>query len=403
MTVTEPPASRSSELERQLLHCRSKKAGPTLICVGGLHGNEPAGVRALERVVATLDSDAALARGELLGLAGNLQALSLGKRFVDGDLNREWTPERVEQVRSGVQKRAEDHEMRELLIALEAALTARRGPVLVLDLHTTSGESPPFAIIADTLHHRRLARSLPLPLILGLEERLPDTFLEYVWRLGISGLAVEGGQHDAESSVDYLEAAVWFILERHGLLPQPLIERALEARRLLLRVSRSTPRMVEIRYLHPLTAGFRMRPGFVSFQTVRRGEPLADDEVGAIVAPRSGRILMPLYQKQGNDGFFLIRPYGRTRSLLSTTLRRLRFERWLLRLPGIEPANPPDPEEANTEVLQLSRRWQHGLVRKLLRLLGFRRRGLVGSWLRVGRKNQSGPRLAADGPSTPED
>jgi succinylglutamate desuccinylase len=50
-----------------------------------------------------------------------------------------------------------------------------------------------------------------------------------------------------------------------------------------------------------------MRPGFRNFQAVKKKEILADDRKGSIKAIDNGLILMPLYQKQGNDGFFLVR------------------------------------------------------------------------------------------------
>lgn len=66
---------------------------------------------------------------------------------------------------------------RELLEEIDAALARRRGPVIFLDLHTTSAAGTPFTIIADTLLNRRLALSLPAPVILGLEEHLEGTTL----------------------------------------------------------------------------------------------------------------------------------------------------------------------------------------------------------------------------------
>jgi succinylglutamate desuccinylase len=50
-----------------------------------------------------------------------------------------------------------------------------------------------------------------------------------------------------------------------------------------------------------------MHPGFTNFQKVKKGELLAHDNKGEIICPHVGLILMPLYQKQGEDGFFLIR------------------------------------------------------------------------------------------------
>ena len=40
---------------------------------------------------------------------------------------------------------------------------------------------------------------------------------------------------------------------------------------------------------------------------VKKGELIAKDKNGDIFSPANGRILMPLYQKQGEDGFFIIK------------------------------------------------------------------------------------------------
>jgi succinylglutamate desuccinylase len=50
---------------------------------------------------------------------------------------------------------------------------------------------------------------------------------------------------------------------------------------------------------------FKMFPGFQNFSPIRKGEPLATDRHGIVYAPNGGCILMPLYQGQGNDGFFI--------------------------------------------------------------------------------------------------
>jgi succinylglutamate desuccinylase len=50
-----------------------------------------------------------------------------------------------------------------------------------------------------------------------------------------------------------------------------------------------------------------MQPDYKNFQAVEKGELLALDKHGEIRADEDGLILMPLYQKQGDDGFFLVR------------------------------------------------------------------------------------------------
>ena len=115
-------------VDRVLGRIRGPERGPTLLCIGGLHGNEPAGVRALEKVLVKLEPRGRLVSGEFVALAGNCAALAVGHRFMDRDLNRAWTPERIWRLcnRGAVRGEAEDREQIELLDAIEEVVETAR-------------------------------------------------------------------------------------------------------------------------------------------------------------------------------------------------------------------------------------------------------------------------------------
>ena len=48
-----------------------------------------------------------------------------------------------------------------------------------------------------------------------------------------------------------------------------------------------------------------MNLGYRNFQRVHKGDLLGRDIEGDVIAPHSGYIMMPLYQKQGEEGFFI--------------------------------------------------------------------------------------------------
>ena len=50
-----------------------------------------------------------------------------------------------------------------------------------------------------------------------------------------------------------------------------------------------------------------MMPGFKNFQPIEKGQLLGHDARGEVRAPKNGCILMPLYQQQGDEGFFIIK------------------------------------------------------------------------------------------------
>lgn len=370
------PATR--EFPRCLGRYATGRPGPRVVVCGGLHGNEPAGVLAARRVLDRLQRERPALRGELLGLAGNLAALAAGRRYLSVDLNRVWRPHHLEAARNGGPRNPEEEE----LGALIAAFDAMEGPLTVLDLHTTSGESPPFTIMSDTLRNRRVAFALPPTVILGLEETVDGTLLEYLTERGHAAVVVEAGQHEAPASVDIHEAVIWMGLAATGALAPREVPDYAAHRARLREASRDMPRVVELRHRHPVAAddGFRMEPGFRGLQRVARGDLLGRDRRGEIRAPQRGRIVLPLYQELGDDGFFLVRRVSRVWLGLSALLRWLRLGRILWWLPGVE----RHPDQPNA--LRVDPRVARWLVIEIFHLLGFRRRRPEGDHLVFSRR-----------------
>jgi len=349
----------------------SASAGPTLIAVGGLHGNEPAGVEGLRRVFARLERDRLPLPGRLVGLTGNRGALAQGQRYIDRDLNRVWLEKHLEFVRQGEEiTTAEDHEVAELDAIFSRVLGETRGTAFVLDIHTTSGPGPAFSVLHDTLPNRRFARALPLPIALGLEEELNGTLTDHFTELGAIALSVETGQHDDPHSIDRAEAAIWIAMDVAGLLPEGYQAELEEARALLVLEGHGLPEAVEVRYRHAIRRGahFRTYPGFSSFQQITAGQLIADEDDRPVATPMTGLLLMPLYQSKGDDGFFVTQPVRSLWLDVSTTLRRARVERWLPLLPGVR-AVPGAPG-----TFLVNRRIARFVARQVFHLLGYRRR-----------------------------
>jgi succinylglutamate desuccinylase len=376
----------ASRREQRLLGwLRGSEPGPMLIVVGGLHGNEPSGVAGLERVLARVGDDPAAIRGDFVAILGNLEALARQTRFLVRDLNRCWSVERIAAMRARAVEQglaAEDREEVELLTLIEEAVLAARGRVYVLDMHSTSGGGSPFAIISDTLRSRDFARPLPVPIVLGLEEELSGTMLTYLGDIGLVTLGFESGQHDDPVSVDRAAAAIWICLESAGVWKGGRGESYRVAQQWLAQSSQSLPRFLELRHRHPVGPGddFRMEPGFVNFQPVRAGQLLARDRGGEIRSPARGRVLMPLYQSQGEDGFFLVREFSPFWLRLSRSLRRLRLDRVVHWLPGVR------RHATQIDTYRINRRVARWFALEIFHLLGFRRHGEDAEGLTVSRR-----------------
>jgi len=372
---------------RVLGRAGSPANGPTLVCIAGIHGNEPAGLEALAAVFENLRAHGAVPNGEFIGLAGNLRALAEGVRYIAKDLNRQWKPERVDAlVREGNGTAAdeEDLEQRELLAALHEIFARARGPVYVFDLHTASAATAPFLIFGDTLRNRDFAMSFPTPIVLGLEEQVRGTIMEYVSSLGHVAIALEGGQHDDRASVKHHEAAIWIALSAAGVFDAG--QATEEARATLRDAAKDAPRIVEIVSRHAIQPEdrFEMKRGFRNFARVERGEVLANDKSGPILSPGSYRLLFPLYQKLGDDGFFLARPVNSVWLAVSAALRRSGISRLAPYLPGVS----RHPRRRDTLVVdqRIARFW----IREVFHLLGYRLEAVRGKKWIVRRQDPNG-------------
>ena len=356
-------------MPRILGRIRGRQPGPRLVVVAGIHGNEPAGVRALERFFASVSERSIDLRGEVIGVIGNIEALAEQERYLDEDLNRLWTDESVASARREPKTR-EQRELAELVDVLDPLLEmdpASGQRTVVIDLHTASADGPPFLLIGDTLRNRALARAFPIPLVLGLEESVEGALLDYVAQRGALCVGFEGGQHDDPASIDNLYAVIWIALTEIGGVWE---NRRVRAARGVLRAAASGhPEVVEIQHRHGIGEGehFRMRDGFENFSRVTSERAIADHDGREIRVTRPAHLLLPLYQGLGNDGFFLARPVDPVWFPISAFLRRRRMERLLAWLPGVN----IHPEQPDTLVIDTRiARWQ---ALEFFHLFGYRK------------------------------
>lgn len=302
------PAVRN--MTRELGRVTGARPGPTLLAVAGIHGNEPAGLWAAERVLPVLRRLSGDLTGEAVVLRGNVRALRERKRFLDRDLNRRWSTEQVASLRARPRDYgflAEDFEQLELLEAIDATLAAASGPVYFLDLHTTSAEGIPFVMVGGRAESQAFALDFPLPVIQGLLEAVDGVLLEYMGLRGCICVGVEGGQNSSERSIRHHEAVLWIALASSGLLPEHAVPQLAEQRAILRNARAGLPHVTKIVHRQAIAQddGFRMEPGFQNIQQIARGQLLARDRRGEIRAPEDGLLLLPLYQGLGDDGFFL--------------------------------------------------------------------------------------------------
>lgn len=330
--------NKTIKVNRVIGHIQGNLPGPTLIFTGGIHGNEPSGVFALQQVLKEIKENNVPIKGNIYALSGNLTALEAGKRYNTQDLNRMWTSDRMHKVHGG-EIQAEDNETEqqlEICSAITTILHKENGPFYFMDLHTTSSETIPFLTVNDSLLNRKFTKQYPVPLVLGIEEYLEGPLLSYINELGYVAFGFEGGQHDDLSSIENHIAFIYLSL----LFTESIDKSSLDFQHyydILAKTSVDSRDIYEIYYHYKIEKDevFTMKPGFLNFQHFNKGQELAKSNNNIVFAKKPGRILMPQYQSQGDDGFFSIRKIPPLFLRLSKTLRKIKFDRILPILPGV--------------------------------------------------------------------
>lgn len=295
------------------------RPGPMLICFGGIHGNEPAGVKALDLVFKMLEVEPITNKdfefcGSIVGIKGNIPALQEKKRYIHKDLNRIWDPDtirKVDQTAAVDLKISEERELKRILRCIRREISLIQPEKIVfLDLHTTTAHGGIFSIVPENEECLTIAQKLHAPVVKGMRGGLKGTTQEFFDSVGSKrdaiGLIFESGQHDDPLSVNRAIAALINCMRSIGCIDADSVENIHD--QLLIDFSKDLPKVVKLEYTHKIKMKdqFKMLPGFKNFQKVKKGQLLAEDRSGPIHSQKTGHILMPLYQKQGEDGFFIV-------------------------------------------------------------------------------------------------
>lgn len=255
----------------------SRPRGRHLVVLAAQHGDEPAGVKALNALNLTRLPDSPWSC--VTCVLGNPPAFERGVRFVDANLNRCFTDE-VLSVGGEASTPPYEHARARELAPLLAAADA------VLDLHTTSAPTPPFAMFPPQSQlSAALAAALPVDFALadatgaGL-----GLAIEYAARRGgAAAVTVECGQHGAAAAADVAAACIRAALSWRvdaSMAPPPPPKKPV-----FLNVDR----------------GELVRPGFrwagappPAFGRVEEGAVIATDDRGDIVCDVPGGALIVL-------------------------------------------------------------------------------------------------------------
>ncbi|WP_396602562.1 succinylglutamate desuccinylase/aspartoacylase family protein [Algibacter sp. R77976] len=370
------------KIDRILGKIEGTKPGPTVVFFGGIHGNETSGVFAIKDALAGINST--FVKGTIYGVAGNLNALQAHKRYVKDDLNRLWTKKQIKNIEDKTILNEDEAELLELNVVLNKILQTNQPPFYFVDLHTTSSKTLPFITINDALINRKFSEQFPVPIVLGIEEYLNGPLLSYVNQLGYVSLGFESGQHDDFSAITNSIAFVYLALVYSGVLKEEAVIGFSKYQEQLKQHANHINDVFEVVYLHKILKDdqFKMHNGFKSFEHIKKGTKLAVSNTIEITAPTKGSIFMPLYQKRGAEGFFIIKPIKPFFLKLSAILRRIKTDTLLVWLPGVSWVNKTEG------VLQVNLTVAKFLAKPLFHLLGYRNRQITSTHLRLNNRER---------------
>lgn len=219
---------------------------PEVAVVGSIHGDEPCGARAIERLVAEepdVDRPVKL-------IVANEEALAQTTRYLDDDLNRTFPGDRE----------SDSHEQR---LAYHLAQEIRG--CTTFSLHSTQSYDEPFALVdAVDAVARSVTPHLPIDYLVETEKYTEGRLIAYPHTIEVE-CGLQGSDEAAEN-------AYWLVrgfLAATGVLPAPMAEEPLDAG------DRETVSVFSLEDHIPKEPGHQYEVFATNFELVEKGERFA--------------------------------------------------------------------------------------------------------------------------------
>jgi predicted deacylase len=283
---------------------RAAQAGPRVAVTALIHGNELCGAWAVAGLLERLHGGAQLQRGELTLALCNLAAFDRfdaaqpdSSRFVDEDLNRQWSAERLADGATAERRRAA-----ELLPWL-------RDADFLLDLHSMHAPGAPLLLSGPLARHAAFARALGLAGHVVCDAGHADgTRLRDFGRWGdpadtACALLIECGWHGDPQSRRVAEDAVLRLLQHTDLIAAAQLPAAWRVAAPPARWMLDVGQAVVARSMD-----FRFAASFADLECIpRRGTVIAYDGGEAIVTPHDDCVLVMPSLSQLRPGVTVVR------------------------------------------------------------------------------------------------
>ena len=192
------------------MHFSSSDPGDHVVIVGGTHGNEPAGVKAIVQLHRAFKSgDLTLDRGKISFILGNPAAYEKDRRYVGRDLNRAFSEDDTSTIEG---KRAQE---------IKQFFKQNTDICSLADLHSVSiGDFKILVYNIESSRNTALALSVSsIPLHFAYHpEHMPGTLIQEASRNSISAFIVECGNHHSTQGTETALQHTYKLLSHHNLI-----------------------------------------------------------------------------------------------------------------------------------------------------------------------------------------
>ncbi len=277
--------------EAWVLSASGEPEPPVTVVLTALHGNERCGLHAIRRAMERPEQLAARQlQGSIVLVHGNPRATEEGRRYTEGgtDINRLFSYEYVERLTPEAWV-YEHHRA----LALRPLIT---GADALLDIHSASQPTPPFAICDGSPQAVELAAQTGFKVTHGWDG--PGMLMDQVSigslvAQGKPALSVECGQHEAASTREAAEQVLERFLVAIGAISGARSEPSAEVFRLFARVVKPTH-------------DFELARAFESFARLGPGELLGSSPGLSVSVAREAFLVLPTPSaERGEDIVYL--------------------------------------------------------------------------------------------------
>jgi succinylglutamate desuccinylase len=261
----------------EIVKLTSDIPGPTVALFAGTHGNERAGIYALEKLLPILTPT----KGTIYIAFTNPPAIVANERMITKNMNRCF-------MANNQGDSYEDKRARELMNVLDDCDA-------LLDLHMFYDKGKPFAICEENA--LQVAKLFDVAIISTNWNQIePGAADGYMFEQGKIGVCVECGPiPEADNYVDFATKTIYQFLQYFDMSPKKVEYSVLPKRYIVAKKA-----------VYKTRDNFTLEPGFETFQKLNNGQLIAADAQKQFHAHKDECIIFPHYRARVGEEVYII-------------------------------------------------------------------------------------------------